>query len=157
VGFFDELQCSKILHLCALHLPGTYAVQSASCDLLNQLVLFTITRATKRQKVAALQPAPPTGTDAELLRLRTVHDVKEGDAPAVQQAIHAVTHAFDHPHEWSLVKCAQRTSLYVLYLKIHAKEVPYGTIRAAALHNGVVDFDARQVIIMCDKKCSDIV
>lgn len=158
LGFFDELECAKILKLLELPLPGNYAIQSASCDLKKQLVLFTITRgggASKRQK-PALQASGQGGGEPDLLRLRTVHDVKEADAGHVHEALASVTRAFERPGDWNLLRCAQRPAVYVLYLRIHAAEIPHEALRAAAAHRGVVDFEAEQLTFTCGKKASDI-
>lgn len=162
LGFFDELECAKMLALADVELPGNFVIQSMSCDLAKQTVVLTITRtgggggaAGKRAAVAPSRPAPAP-TETELLRLRTLFDIKESDAVAVQETLCSVGRCFGGSTDWRLVRCAQRPAMYVLYLRINALEVPYEALRAAARHRGVVDFDNKQLMIKCDKTCSDI-
>ena len=159
VGFFDEITCSQVLSLAALKLPGNYAIRSFECDLKKQLVVFTMTRGAKAQRTLAPGSSPSAASasdDEQLLRLRTVFDVKEADAPVVLAALQSVTRGFASPSEWRLQRCAHRPALYVIYLTIAAHDVPDGAMRAAAAHRGVVDFENKQVVFTVEKKQSDI-
>ena len=160
VGFFDELQCSQILDLAALVLPGNYIIREMTCDIKKQVVVFTLTKSSKLARVdaeAGSKKGSHTtgGGDADFLRLRTVHDVKEGDAPSVMAALRAVTAHFESPGDWRLLRCAHRPAMYVLYIEL-VDTLPGGSIRAAAEHKGVVDFDNKQLVVTVDKKQSDI-
>lgn len=165
VGFFDELHCARILELTELSLPGNYAIQSATCDLKRQVVVFVITKGAKRPRVQ--EASPPHGgplasllsdaaADSEMLRLRTVHDVKEADAHNVMQAVRAVTRGFERPEDWHLVRCAHRPGIYVLSIGVAGGTVPDACVRAAARYKGVVDFDNKQLTVSVDKRQSDI-
>jgi hypothetical protein len=154
VGFFDEISCSQVLSLSSLKLPGNYSIRSFECDLKKQLVVFTVTRGAKAARVAH---ASHDANDGEqLLRLRTVFDVKEADAPVVLAALQAVTRGFATPAEWRLMRCAHRPALYVMYVAVTAQDVPDEAVRAAAEYHGVVDFDNKQIVFTVEKKQSDI-
>lgn len=160
LGFFDELHCSQILSLSELKLPGNYSIQSVACDMKKQLVSFTITKSVKRARVDTTSTLSSlladSSIDSEMLRLRTIFDVKDADAQSVVQALRAVTRGFDRTEEWNLSRCAHRPGLYVLYLSLTGSIVPDESVRAAAEHQGVVDFENKQIIISIDKSQSDI-
>jgi hypothetical protein len=156
-GFFDELQCSQVLSLNDVPLPGNYAVQSASCDLNKQLVSFIITRGASAKRACLDAPAASRGaTDSEMLRLRTVFDVKEADAADVHAALHATTRCFDSPGDWHLARCAPRPAHYVLHVAVSCGVVPDGVMRLAADYKGLVDFDNKQLVLVVEKKQSEI-
>jgi hypothetical protein len=160
VGFFDELHCAQILALSEVALPGNYTIQSVSCDMKKQLVSFAITKSScKRSKPAEASLMSllhdPT-LDSEMLRLRTVFDVKDTDAQTVVEALRAVTLGFDRTEEWHRARCAHRPGMYVLYLCLTGAVVPDECVRSAATHKGVVDFENKQIIISVDKSQSDI-
>jgi hypothetical protein len=154
VGFFDEIQCTQILDLSALTLPGNYVIRSVSCDMEKQAVVFTITKSTKSARQADVEPAAAARADGDLLRLRALYDVKEADAPAVQAALASVTGASEG---CQLLRCAHRPGMYVLYIsQPRSGFVTSEALVAAAKHCGVVDFENKQIVISVDKKQSDI-
>jgi len=157
VGFFDEIKCSLILDMFSTPLPGNFVIQSASCDLNKACVCFTITKSAKVARAAApVKPARDSSSAAscDLLRLRALYDVKEADAATVQEALAAVTCAGEGSQ---LAKCAHRPGLYVLYVtQPRDGVVPCEALVAAAAHDGVVDFEHKQVVISVPKRQSDI-
>lgn len=160
-GFFEELTCAQMLSLTRAKLPGDYAVQSVSCDLNKQVVKYTIARcAGKRAREDLRPPAavlPGGGGESEALRLRTVFDVKEADATAVQAALRAATASFASPSDWRLARCAPRPAHYVLHVAVVGGAVPDEALRIAAEYHGMVDFENKQLVFTVEKKQSEIV
>jgi hypothetical protein len=164
VGFFDELECKKLVTLCASDLPGNFDIETYTCNMKKSSVSIKIIKLVQNKRTAISGPLPG-GTAAgatlpedpnEKMKLRIMYDIRESDIDAVYTAIHKTKQTAVHGKDIHLLKITNRPKHYSLHFNVTADTLPRQLIDVAAHHEGNIDFENKQIHMQISKTVSEI-
>jgi len=163
VGFFDELECKKLVTLCAGDLPGNFDIETYTCNMKKSSVSIKIIKLVQNKRTA-ISPLPGGASASaalpedqnEKMKLRIMYDIRESDIDSVYTAIHKVKQAAVHGKDVHLLKITNRPKHYSLHFNVTADTLPRQLIDVAAHHDGNIDFENKQIHMQISKTVSEI-
>lgn len=165
VGFFDELECKKLVTLCASDLPGNYDIETYTCNMKKSSVSIKIIKLVQTKRTTAMSGPAPVGTSTsavipedqnEKMKMRIMYDIRETDIDSVYTAIHKVKQAAAHGKDVHLLKITNRPKHYALHFNVSADTLARQLIDVAAHHDGNIDFENKQIHMQIPKTVSEI-
>jgi hypothetical protein len=158
VGFFDELECRKFINLNTIELPGNFTIDNISCNMKKSSILIKLIKLVHGKKHHAENAIFSTLNvdDNEKMKVRIIYEIKESDIDSVYTAINKMKSSAIHHKDVSLLKITTRPKQYSLYFQVSTDTVHQRLVDVAAQHDGVIDFENKQIHIQICKSVSEL-